>query len=81
MSKKTGLTAQQHLADYLCKMQNLLTMDCMKYWRSAGENRLTEAEAVMILETLNEISRHVAYAKNCCWHAINNREESETQQP
>lgn len=58
-------TTQQTLADYLQKMQNLLTMDCMKYWRSLGENKITVEEAVKITETLNEIERILKYAKNC----------------
>jgi hypothetical protein len=68
-------TTQQTLADHLQKMQNLLTMDCMKYWRSAGENRLTPDEALKILETLKQVAEIAKYSKNCCHHIFNGWEE------
>ena len=76
----TKLTTQQLLADHLQKMQNLLTMDCMKYWRSAGENRLTPDEALKILETLKQVEEAARDAKNCCHHVFNGWEERDESQ-
>jgi len=77
------LKTQQLLADHLQKMQNMLTMDCMKYWRTAGENLLTPDEALKILETLKQVEATIVYAKNCCHHVFNgweDRNETATSQ-
>jgi hypothetical protein len=73
---KTKLTTQQHLADHLCKMQNELTIACMKHWRTLGEGNLTQSEATEILDTLTAISEHVRFAKNCSERIIHGREDT-----
>lgn len=76
--KADDTTSQQKLAEYLCGIQNAATMDCMKYWRALGENRVTDVEAAKILETLSEIEQRLKYAKNCCHWIINGWEKNDT---
>jgi hypothetical protein len=74
---KAKLTSQQQLAEYIQKMQNELTMDCMKYWRVLGEGNITPDEAAKILETLTTIGERLRFAKNCCEYIIHRWEEQD----
>lgn len=68
---KIHVDSQETLSGYLSKMQNTLTMNCMKHWRALGERRATPQDGAQIRQDLEEIEKTLKYALNCCHWIIN----------